>query len=67
MVTEFAHDRYNISNLEVAQIIQNVREGDMSLILRAYENEIKVRSFGNKLLSAVLTISLASFKKCCSR
>lgn len=42
MVSEFAHDHYHLSKIQVASIIQNVREGDMSLILRAYENEIKV-------------------------
>lgn len=42
MVVEFAKDHYHATENEVRTIMKNVREGDMSLILKAYENEIKV-------------------------
>lgn len=41
MVSEFARDHYKLPEPEVTHLIQNVRQGDMSLILKAYENEIK--------------------------
>jgi nuclear-control-of-ATPase protein 2 len=41
MVAEFARDHYKLPENQVNSLIKNVREGDMSLILKAYENEIK--------------------------
>ncbi|KAI8336994.1 ATP synthase regulation protein NCA2-domain-containing protein [Chlamydoabsidia padenii] len=41
MVVQFAKDHYRLSEPEIAQLSSQVRDGDVSLVLRAYENEIK--------------------------
>lgn len=41
MVTEFARDHYRLPEDQVETLISRVREGDMSVILKAYEEEIK--------------------------
>lgn len=42
MVSEFAQSRYHLSGQHINNVVQNVREGDMSIVLKAYEEEIKV-------------------------
>lgn len=42
MVVEFAKDQAHLTDSEVARLITQVRDGDVSVVLRAYENEIKV-------------------------
>ncbi|KAK4513745.1 40S ribosomal protein [Mucor velutinosus] len=41
MVAEFARDHYQLPEDQVGGLISRVREGDMSMILKAYEEEIK--------------------------
>ncbi|KAI8365316.1 ATP synthase regulation protein NCA2-domain-containing protein [Radiomyces spectabilis] len=41
MVVQFAHDRYHLSESDMAALVTQIRDGDMSLVLKAYENEIK--------------------------
>ncbi|GAA5802127.1 ATP synthase regulation protein NCA2-domain-containing protein [Helicostylum pulchrum] len=41
MLYEFARDRYHMPDSEINNIVQNVRGGDMSFVLKAYEAEIK--------------------------
>lgn len=41
MVTEFARDHYHLPEDQVETLISRVQEGDMSVILKAYEEEIK--------------------------
>ncbi|KAI9301701.1 ATP synthase regulation protein NCA2-domain-containing protein [Cunninghamella echinulata] len=41
MVVQFAKEHYSLSDQEIVQLGNKVRDGDMSVILRAYENEIK--------------------------
>lgn len=41
-MAEFARDHYHFPEEKVNSLVKNVREGDMSLVLKAYENEIKV-------------------------
>ncbi|CAO0792124.1 unnamed protein product [Mucor circinelloides] len=41
MVAEFARDHYQLPEDQVGSLIHRVREGDMSVILKAYEEEIK--------------------------
>lgn len=44
MVVQFAKEHYSLSDQEIVQLGNKVRDGDMSVILRAYENEIKVNN-----------------------
>ncbi|GAN08728.1 ATP synthase regulation protein NCA2 [Mucor ambiguus] len=41
MVAEFARDHYRLPENQVVELMSRVREGDMSMILKAYEEEIK--------------------------
>lgn len=41
MVAEFARDHYHLPEGQVGDLMSRVREGDMSMILKAYEEEIK--------------------------
>ncbi|KAI7859978.1 ATP synthase regulation protein NCA2-domain-containing protein [Circinella umbellata] len=41
MVVQFANDHYHLSEIDAQQLIANVRDGDLSVVLKAYENEIK--------------------------
>lgn len=41
MVAEFARDHYQLPEDQAGSLIHRVREGDMSVILKAYEEEIK--------------------------
>ena len=43
MVADFAKDM-KLSSGEIADVARRVREGDMTLILGAYENDLKARS-----------------------
>jgi nuclear-control-of-ATPase protein 2 len=46
MVVQFAKDHYQLSEPEISQLALQVRDGDVSVVLRAYENEIKVSGDG---------------------
>ncbi|OAD07978.1 hypothetical protein MUCCIDRAFT_158221 [Mucor lusitanicus CBS 277.49] len=41
MVAEFARDHYRLPEEQVGALMSRVREGDMSMVLKAYEEEIK--------------------------
>lgn len=41
MVAEFARDHYQLAEDQVGDLMSRVREGDMSMVLKAYEEEIK--------------------------
>ncbi|KAI8098649.1 ATP synthase regulation protein NCA2-domain-containing protein [Halteromyces radiatus] len=41
MVTQFARDHYHLSDDQIIRLASQVRDGDVSVVLRAYENEIK--------------------------
>ncbi|KAI9497369.1 ATP synthase regulation protein NCA2-domain-containing protein [Zychaea mexicana] len=41
MVIQFASDHYHLSESDAQQLVTEVRDGDLSVVLRAYENEIK--------------------------
>ncbi|KAI8344536.1 ATP synthase regulation protein NCA2-domain-containing protein [Chlamydoabsidia padenii] len=41
MVVEFAKDQSQLTDTDIAQLVSQVRDGDVSVVLRAYENEIK--------------------------
>ncbi|ORZ08969.1 ATP synthase regulation protein NCA2-domain-containing protein [Absidia repens] len=41
MVIQFAKDHYQFSNAQANQLLTQVRDGDISQVLLAYENEIK--------------------------
>jgi hypothetical protein len=42
MVAQFGRDHYNLSDDQLAQLTIQVREGDLSSVLKAYEEAIKV-------------------------
>jgi nuclear-control-of-ATPase protein 2 len=42
MVVGFARDQLHLTEEELSRIALNVREGDISVLLREYEKEIKV-------------------------
>ena len=42
MVAQFGRDHYHLSEAEIAQLSSQVREGDLSSVLKAYEEAIKV-------------------------
>jgi nuclear control of ATPase protein 2 len=42
MVAEFGRDHYHFTEEQVAQLSSQVREGDLSSVLKAYEEAIKV-------------------------
>ena len=41
MVVQFASDHHHLSEIDAQHLIAKVRDGDLSVILKAYENEIK--------------------------
>lgn len=43
MVLAFARDHYQLSPNDAEQLMTKVRDGDLSVVLKAYEKEIKVR------------------------
>lgn len=43
MVVGFAKDHLHLSDEDLSLVASNVREGDISILLREYEKEIKVR------------------------
>jgi ATP synthase regulation protein NCA2 len=43
MVADFARDEYKLDDAQVATIMQKVREGDLTMVLKAWEQDIKVR------------------------
>lgn len=45
MVIGFARDRLQLSDLELSRLALDIREGDISVVLREYEKEIKVRIY----------------------
>lgn len=42
MVVGFAKDNLHLSQEELAKLALDIREGDMSVLLKEYEKEIKV-------------------------
>lgn len=42
MVLQFARDHHALSSSDAQQIMQNVRDGDLSVVLKEYEQQIKV-------------------------
>jgi nuclear-control-of-ATPase protein 2 len=42
MVVGFARDNLHLSELELSHLASDIREGDMSILLKEYEKEIKV-------------------------
>lgn len=42
MIVGFAKDNLNVSEDELSRIAAGVREGDISILLKEYEKEIKV-------------------------
>jgi nuclear-control-of-ATPase protein 2 len=44
MVVGFAKDKLQLSEAELARLTLDIHEGDLSVVLREYEKEIKVRS-----------------------
>lgn len=42
MVVGFARDNLHLSDQDLSRIASNVREGDISILLKEYEKEIKV-------------------------
>ncbi|OZJ06885.1 hypothetical protein BZG36_00236 [Bifiguratus adelaidae] len=41
MVTQFARDYYHFTDDQIAELSKQVRDGDLSIVLKVYENEIK--------------------------
>ena len=41
MVVQFANDHHHLSEIDAQHLITKVRDGDLSVVLKAYENEIK--------------------------
>lgn len=46
MVADFGKDTYGLSEQEAQEIAKRVREGDLTPVLRAWENDIKVSCHG---------------------
>ena len=42
MVLEFARDQSQLGNEEMINLSSRIRDGDLSIVLRAYEQELKV-------------------------
>jgi hypothetical protein len=42
MVVGFARDNLHLSHLELSKLASDIRDGDMSILLKQYEKEIKV-------------------------
>lgn len=66
MVVGFAKDNLHLSELELSRLAIDIREGDMSVLLKEYEKEIKVRFI--YLLwydsNVYFTFITESFKEC---
>ena len=43
MVIDFAKKNYNLTEEQFAELAEEVREGDLSIVLRAYEIELQVK------------------------
>lgn len=67
MVIGFAKDNLHWTEGDLAKLAEDIREGDISVVLREYEKEIKVSSELYLLcLKAYLHILIESFEKRCS-
>jgi hypothetical protein len=55
MVVGFAKDRLQLSEAELSHLTLDIREGDMSVVLREYEKEIKVRKTSKKPMRITVT------------
>jgi nuclear-control-of-ATPase protein 2 len=42
MVVGFARDNLHLSEPELTRLVSDIREGDISVLLKEYEKEIKV-------------------------
>ncbi len=45
MVVGLARDNLHLSDAELSQLASDIREGDMSVLLKEYEKEIKVKLY----------------------
>jgi nuclear-control-of-ATPase protein 2 len=45
MVADFARDQYHLDDAQIEELTKRVREGDLTMVLRAWEQDIKVRAF----------------------
>jgi len=43
MVIDFAKKQYDLTEGQLAELTEEVRDGDLSIVLRAYENELQVK------------------------
>jgi nuclear-control-of-ATPase protein 2 len=44
MVADFARDQYKLDDAQVETVMRRVREGDLTMVLKAWEQDIKVRA-----------------------
>lgn len=44
MVVGFGRDNLHLSDVELSKLAADIRDGDMSILLKEYEKEIKVKS-----------------------
>ena len=45
MVLDFARDQNQLSQEEIINLSNRIRDGDLSVVLRVYEQELKVDNF----------------------
>lgn len=64
MVVQFAHDHYQLSPGEIDNLMLKVRDGDLSVVLKAYENEIKVMRESAETLNMLLICIMMCIYMC---
>ena len=47
MVLDFERDQRQLSNEEMITLFNRIRDGDLSMVLKVYEQELKVDNFLN--------------------
>ncbi|KAI8140932.1 ATP synthase regulation protein NCA2-domain-containing protein [Fennellomyces sp. T-0311] len=62
MVLQFAQDHYHLTPSDAQQLAEQVRDGDLSVVLRAYENEIK-RPLKNAITGDLIQTLLIQVQK----
>ncbi len=64
MVVGFAKDNMHLTESDLAKLAIDIREGDISVVLKEYEKEIKVKRNMNKSFLLLTHSLLEPFKEC---
>lgn len=64
MVVGFAKDNMHLTESDLAKLAIDIREGDISVVLKEYEKEIKVKRNMNNFFLLLTHLLLESVEEC---